>query len=473
MNRVSRQLLCYCLVGLALAASGCALLPPRHARNEAKIQFVEGQGGTRKGAVPVDVLQGEVMREADQYAAAAAQACDDLAAQVAGPEARATAQRWKLSQATAAFVNAAGPKPTVNALDMVVLATLSRMVVEDHVVKEQIGPSARPLLETHRKLETNAWAVANKILTVEQRQELTDLIQEWREKNPTQRYVSAVRFREFVVALGRSPVQEKSKPNSLLGLFYLDPLAGLDPTARAIEETRLLGERAVFYAERMPMLLSWQAELLAYQLAVQPEAREMLADAARISKSAEALGKTAEQLPKVVNEQREAALKQFFEGVATERSNILASLVSEEKKARDLLAELHQTLNSGAEMAIAVNVAVKSLDAFVHYVSPPETNQTAVATNSQPFNVLDYGKAASQVGAMARDLNTLLTSVNQTTPQMAQLGQQAGADAERVLHHAFRLGLVLILVLLLGSVLAGLAYRFLANKLTRYRNTTS
>ena len=37
-------------------------------------------------------------------------------------------------QSTAAYTIASGPNPVVNALDMIVLATLSRMVVEDYEV---------------------------------------------------------------------------------------------------------------------------------------------------------------------------------------------------------------------------------------------------------------------------------------------------------------------------------------------------
>ena len=80
--------------------------------------------------------------------------------------------------------------------------------------------------------------------------------------------------------------------------------------------------------------------------------------------------------------------------------------------------------------------------------------------------MLDYGTAAGQIGAAARDLNALLVSVNQATPQVTQLSRQTAADAERVVHHAFWLGLVLVLVLLAGSVVAGLTYRILASKLT-------
>jgi hypothetical protein len=98
-----------------------------------------------------------------------AQAADDFHAKGGTPEARIMAQRWKLQQATAAYVTASGENPVLNAVDMVVLATVSRMVVQDYWVGEKFGAASEPLLETQRQMETNAWAVAHAVLTPEQR----------------------------------------------------------------------------------------------------------------------------------------------------------------------------------------------------------------------------------------------------------------------------------------------------------------
>ena len=232
----------------------------------------------------------------------------------------------------------------------------------------------------------------------------------------------------------------------------------------AIQETRQLAERAMYYAQRMPTLLNWQVQLLSLQLTSQPEARQMLADANRLTLSTEAFAKVADQLPGLVNDQREAGIKQILDGLANERTNLLAGLAAEEGKARQLLVEARQTLDAGSGMADSVSASIKTLDEFVRYVSPPQTNPAAAAANRHAFNVLDYGTAAGQVGSAARDLGALLTAVNQSAPEIARLRQDTTADAERMLHRAFWLGLALILILLAGAVLAGLAYRLLVRK---------
>jgi len=121
------------------------------------------------GSVTLIVLRAEGMRFADDYAATVAQAADDFASKVATPNARIAALKWKLNQANSAYIAASGLHPTLNALDLVVLATASRMVVEDYGVGQVFGAEALPVLETHRKLETNAWLLVNAVLTPGQR----------------------------------------------------------------------------------------------------------------------------------------------------------------------------------------------------------------------------------------------------------------------------------------------------------------
>jgi uncharacterized phage infection (PIP) family protein YhgE len=365
--------------------------------------------------------------------------------------------RWKLGQATSAYTDATGQNPAVNALDMLVLTTMARMVIEDYGV-DTYGDTIRPLLQAQLNMETNAWQLASGMLRPSQQQELRDLIQEWRVKNPHQRYVGPVRFREFVTALGKTPTQATAAPTSIFSLLYLDPLAGLDPTAAAIQETRELGERAMYYTQRMPGLLSWQVEVLAYQLASQPESKELMNDIDRLANSADVFSKTTQQLPQLINDQRQAAIQQILDG-----------LTAEANKSNGLLTNTRSTLDSASDAARNINTALQSLTAFVQYVDP--TNAAPAATNHVPFNIRDYGTAAAQIGAAANNLNTLLTSVNQSAPEIARLSRQTTADADHLVQRMFWLGLVLIVILLAGAVVAGLVYRALANKMSAGRKS--
>ena len=353
------------------------------AATKSVLQSFTGKAGDAARTNAVAALQGQVMREADQFVGAVAQGTADFHKQVGTIEARNLAQQWKLNEATVAYVNATDENPVLGAVGMVVLASLSRMVVEDYWVGEKFGAAARPLLEIHRRLETNAWSLVQEVLTSDQQQELRNLILAAREQNPHMRYVAAVRLPELLTALGTVPSQEQvQKPGSLFGLLYINPLAGLDPTTQAIQQTRLLAQRMMYYVQRAPMLLSWQVELTTYQLAAQPEARQLLADVDDVSQSTKVFAKTAADLPQLVNDQREAAINQLFAGLATERTNIVADLAAQEAKLGKLLPEVRQTLSAGGAMADSLNATIQSLDAFVHYVSPPETNSPPQPTDT-------------------------------------------------------------------------------------------
>jgi len=289
--------------GLALLSNGCLNLGGRRSQRveigSLEVTNFSGQ------PVLVEVLQTETMRFADNYATTVAQAVDDYVGTDPSSDARIQAVKWKLSQATAAFIDAAGPNPVLNALDLVVLATVSRMVMEDEVPRI-FGEQGENLVATQRKLETNAWLAVKGALKPEQQQELRNLIEEWRRRNPDIRYVGAIRLRQLAESVGRVPRAASSGPNSIFRLVSLDPLAGLDPTAEAIAQTREWAERAMYYSQRMPTLLDWQIQLLSLQLAAQPEIKQVLADSDRLTRSTAAFAQLADQMPKVINEQSQA-----------------------------------------------------------------------------------------------------------------------------------------------------------------------
>jgi len=450
-GRFDGRLSCLAILCLALVLTGCSALRLSRSPPKAQVSSVPLTTGPT-GPVTWPVLQAQVMRFADTYVATVAQACDDISAQTTNADYRLAALRWKLDQATSAFNDATGQNPAVNALDMMVLVSMARNVVQDYGVATY-GNIVLPLLNAQISLESNAWTMARSVLKPSQETELRNLIQEWRRKNPRQRYIGTIRFREFVAALGRQPTQATAGPASIFSLLYLDPLAGLDPTAAAIEETRELGERAMYYTQRMPGLLNWQAQVLAYQIARQPDSQRALNDADSLAASAAVFAKSSQELPQLINDQRQAAIQQILDG-----------MTSAGDRSRELLTDTRSTLDSASNAAASINAAIRSLTEFVRYVSPTNSSPS-MDTNSRPFNVLDYGTAASQIGAAANNLNTLLVSLNQSAPQMENLSRQMSANANRVAWRMFWLGLVLILVFLAGAVAAGLMYRILADKL--------
>src|SRR5687768_16498621 len=104
-----------------LGVAGCSTMQRWLSRDESE-----------RHAIRLQEVQLKVMRYADDYGGRMRDPLAALSVQSASPERRLDVQNWRITQTTAAYTIASGPNPVVNALDMVVLATLSRLVVEHY-----------------------------------------------------------------------------------------------------------------------------------------------------------------------------------------------------------------------------------------------------------------------------------------------------------------------------------------------------
>ena len=94
----------------------------------------------------------KVMRFADEYGRVQEVGSRFQAAEKR-PEQRLTAQAWKVQQ-SGKRLPSERINPLVNVLDMVVLASLSRLVIEDVWIKAADGEHAQWVLDEHRSLRS-------------------------------------------------------------------------------------------------------------------------------------------------------------------------------------------------------------------------------------------------------------------------------------------------------------------------------
>ncbi len=231
--------------------------------------------GAEERAAELLQLQLNVMRFADEYTA---RITDQVAAFQLGtenPTERLMAQSWLVSQATAAFTIASGPNPELNAIDMLVFVTLSRMVIEDRWSNERNPIQADGLLDAHKALEKRIWSFASELLTPEQIGELRTSLEAWHRDNPLQRAVPFIHLEDFAFATSSARTGTTST-SSIFSFIGIDPLSNLDPAVRELTQSRQLAERAVYYAQRTPKLLRMQVQQLVFELAVMPESVGLL-----------------------------------------------------------------------------------------------------------------------------------------------------------------------------------------------------
>jgi hypothetical protein len=411
----------------------------------------------KERAQQVQVLQIKVMRYADQYVGLERQALNTFLSTLTNPEDRLNAQRWKLQQAQSAYTIASGPNAITNALDMVVLATLSRMVLDDTWVSERYGARARPVQDVYRSLESSAWQMLPGILTDVQITRLHEVIDQWRAEHPHVTAVAYIHFLDFASAVGAPSGGEQHTPGNLFALVGLNPLSGLDPAVQQIELTRQLAERSIYYAQRVPDLLDMQVELLTYQFAVMPETKAVLADVNRVSLIGSAADRLVRTLPEMLDTQREALLKDLMRTLNTQSAGV-----------ETLAVQLRATLQAGTDTANAVRGALDTAQKITSQFAPnPGAPPPPPSQQGPPFDPRQYTALLAQATLTAREINTLAQSGDSMLPIVRSATQDAAAHIVAVENHLFMLLVLLVFAAAAAALLAALAYRRLVPRVER------
>ncbi len=390
-------------------------------------------------------IQLSVMRFADEYTAWVTERVGVFQQSTDDPGERLAAQSWLVSQATSAFTIATGPNPELNAIDMLVFATLSRMVIEDRWVGELYGPRAEGLLAAHRGLEERAWNLAPMLLSEAQVIELRSGIEAWHRKNPVVRAVPFIHFEDFAFATGATPSGTASS-SSIFSFLGIDPLSNLDPAVRELAQTRQLAERAVYYGQRAPKLISMEAQRLAFELAMTPESAGLLESVDRIGGAAQTAGNLAADLPRLLAEERSAAIAQLT-GILDERQGQLQALV----------VELRSTLEAGGTTSDSVRETVAALDVLLARFDRPASANAR--SESRPFDVTEYTEALRVMGETAQQLQVLLGQADGKMPALNQASERAAGQLVSLVDHVYWRLVQLILVLVAAGVVGALGYR--------------
>lgn len=462
---------------LAITA-GCGILPqlptdsefPSHPKGvaETPVQIGKIKSG-KEEPITRGQLQAALMDFADRFSDTVVTGTEKSEEGDTSPQARLVAARSRFYLPSSAIGIAAGPNPGIALLDMVVLATLSRMIWEEYWQPQVFGSRAEVLVRGLRDLEADIWSIAAKVLTKGQVDELRGVILEWRQKHPDETGVSFVRFRDFGKLRPDSPLADVIRPT---GFF-----AEVSEATRAADEIRLFGDRAMYLLSRMQAITNLQVDLVFMELITEPEIRQLLADGARFTTISERFAEIIEQFPAQVAEERHAAINQLTDAVSKERSafinqltraasnerkRLMEDLISEEKGVKDLFADLRQIIEAGNKLAVRINTAVNSADTLAaRFETGPD---------QEPLSIKDYRQILSEFTVSTQELNTLVHSVDELLtsaklesplPVAFKLTDRVEALGMTWMKESFILGAALILVFFMALLLYRLISQWL------------
>ncbi len=319
---------------------------------------------------------------------------------------------------------------------MVAMISLGRIIFEENL-QEKFGPRLEPVIEGYRKAEKEIWQVSAKMLTSAQQQELYALIHKWRKSNPKIVFFPSVRFSDFSALRGDSAPDKTGSG----GLFK-----SVENATQQVEEVRLLAERGIFLATRMPMLTGLFAGVWFSQLANHPDMQKILKDVNKFSEVSERLAKVAEKLPdqlaierdttikqameniteltmatmdatvkktmamidataKKVSLERKAAIRQLMDEFSAERKRTIEDFLNEDKRMRGLLSAVQLTLAEGNKLIVSADSLVKGLN-----LKPSEAK---AAAPSKPFDIKDYQVTLKEASNTILQLHGLVRTKDQ------------------------------------------------------------
>ena len=338
-----------------------------------------GASGQSESTMTRAELDEHVKRFADRYYTRMVIAIDSMRTQSFQSRELELLQTWRALSSSTAVGIAIGRNAVTNLLDMMVLTTLGRMVMEDYYLPEVWGEEkAKRLLTASIALEEDIWTVANDVLTADQQKALLSLISDWHAQNPDQIYPWLMRMSMFS---GQRAVQ----------LGKIKKSGGLMKEVRAARETaeevRELSERSLFYIQRAPRIVSDAMEESVLKMLNGPHVEQMLKDTGRFVTAVEDLVEEIEALPL----DRLALIDQALEGIDKQRRALVEDIATALPETRAALADLRAT----AEVTERIVSALESDEA-----------------TSEPINIAEYQALSREVAGAAIELRGLVEAIN-------------------------------------------------------------
>jgi hypothetical protein len=251
------------------------------------------------------------------------------------PEIRRYSLNTRLALGTALVGIVTGPDTVDSLLDILTHTTL---VAEGARNEAKGKPADSPQARLVKALELNeadAWKLAEHWADAPTRSALRERILSWPGERKTAAGLAYVRLSDVPRAGAISAEGGDGAINALR--------AGVQQA----EQARLLGERALYLAQRTPYALRWQAEVLTYNTLTMDESQRLLASIGGLTATADSAVREMATMPAKLTQERAAALRDLFARIEQERRATLeqmASIIQKERAA--ILLEASDTVTA-------------------------------------------------------------------------------------------------------------------------------
>jgi hypothetical protein len=396
-NHFSRK--CLCLL-LALAIVSIAGGDVQGAKEEKEKAAKE-----KTYAITEAQLQSHVMSFADRFVSILVTALQEFDARKPSKKNRYDVRALITYSLSTGYIIAAESDPDIALLDMLSMVTLGRIIFEKEGLSKY-GKAVEPIIEGFRTAEKDIRKIAAIVLTPDELSNLMTIINRWRKQNPEVIFYPLIRFSNFA---GERRESTLTRAEEAEGLFE-----SVESASETVEEMRLLAERGMYLATRMPQLWGMFGELWLSNILDSPDIKKTLTDLSQLSQGTAGLAAIAEKLPDQIATEREATIKQMMSAVSTERKAAIRDITTEREAT---IKQVMSAISAERKAAIA--------DFLVEYRRIEE----------------------------------------RLLPEITKAMDRAESEGEELVDHTMRQAIVLIGIWLIGYVIARLLIQYFSNKM--------
>jgi hypothetical protein len=240
------------------------------------------------------------------------------------PEARRDEMAARLALSSSIVAIAMQPDPVDALADLLTFTTLTADAQRVAAMGKEAESYEARLLRALELNDADAWRVAERWVNEPTRNAFRERILSWQGSRRSAADVAFVRLADLKRG-GSTSVESDS------GLFD-----SLHATTQQIDQTRLLAERSLFLAQRVPFLMRLQAEVYTGNALATKEAQQTQAQLVQMSSIMETVSTVLAGMAQQVAHERQATLVDLFGHIEAERTAALKQveqIVNSERQA--------------------------------------------------------------------------------------------------------------------------------------------
>jgi hypothetical protein len=422
---------------------GCAMIDSmqRSATREAQTNAARTNAlASDSSRITITELNALTNAFADRYMTYMTDAADAISKDNKDAMQRKLANDIRLIQVSSIYDIVTNADPYTQLLDLMLVVTLqSRQWIDEDQAEAQFGARGRYLIDASRKSREDIWKIAARVMKPEQLEVLDGMILDWRRRNPTVQMISFVRFDDFAASRDKSMIADVKTGGGLL--------APVDEAKKAVDEVRLLAERAFYLGKRLPFLMQWQ---------IRSTIDDTMTSSAmtQVTDSVPMIAKAVDRIPQDIARERKALFEEF-RNTEPVVSNLFAkyqAAINDTNKlsgnVKGITNDMNALLKQVSLASAALNESVLTMDKV--FLAPGRN--APKDPNAKPFDINEYTKSAVAFTTALKEANQVLLQTGQLIQspaflkpleQSASLASDTGA---KVMDAAFWRGIALIVV---------------------------